>query len=69
MTWYVELPRLDLGRMEAYFDRGEKFMRHIEQDWRSKKLRQRHPQWELVRSIGQAVMEQTPALQMTDMVA
>ena len=69
MRWYVQLPRLDIGRMEAYFDRGEKFVRHIEPDWRSKKFRQKHPQWELVSSIGQAVMEKTTALQITDMVA
>jgi hypothetical protein len=69
MDWYLKMPRIDLGKMEVYFDRGERFMRHIEQDWRSKQIRKRHPQWELVSSIGQAVMEKTPALQMVDMVA
>src|SRR5260370_21891260 len=69
MNWYAELPGLDIGKMEAYFDRGEKFMRHVEPDWRNKKIRQRHPQWELVSSITQAVMETTTALQMTDVVA
>jgi hypothetical protein len=69
MRWYIELPRVDLGKMEVYFDRSEKFMRHIEPDWRSKEIRKRHPQWDLVSSIGQAVMEKTPALQMTDVVA
>ena len=69
MNWYGELQRLDIGRIEAYFDRGEKFMRHVEPDWRSKQIRKRHPQWELVNSICPAVMEKTPALQITDVVA
>jgi hypothetical protein len=66
---YSELPRVDIGTVEAYFDRGEKFMRHVEQDWRSKQIRDRYPGWELVSSIGQAIMEKTPPLQMTDVVA
>lgn len=69
MNWYAELPGVHIGKMEAYFDRGEKFMRHVEQDWRSKRIRQRHPQWELISAIAAAVMQTTPALQMTDMVA
>lgn len=69
MNWYADLPGLEIGRMEAYFDRNEKFMRHIEPDWRSKKIKKRHPQWELVSSISQAPMRHTPALQMTDVVA
>jgi ribosomal protein L35 len=69
MNWYAELPRLDIGKMDVYFDRNEKFMRHIQPDWTSKQIRKRHPQWELVNSIGQAIMETTPALQMTDVVA
>jgi hypothetical protein len=69
MEWYAGLPGLEFGKMEAYFDRNEKFMRHIEPDWRSKKIKERHPQWELVERISQAVMEQTPALQITDAVA
>jgi hypothetical protein len=69
MNWYAELPGLEIGKMEAYFDRNEKFMRHIEPDWRNKKIKKKHPQWELVSSISQATMERTPALQMTDVVA
>jgi hypothetical protein len=69
MNWHAELPGLEIGRMEAYFDRNEKFMRHIEPDWRSKKTRKKHPQWELVSSISQASMKNIPALQMTDVVA
>ncbi len=69
MKWYFEMPRIDFGLMEVYFDRNEKFMRHIEPDWRNKEIRRRHPMWNLVGSIGQAVMENTPALQMSDVVA
>jgi hypothetical protein len=70
MEWYYEgLAGLDIGKMEAYFDRTEKFMRHIEPDWRSPKLRKRYPHWELVSSITQATMEHTTALQIVDVVA
>jgi len=69
MNWYAELPGLDTGKMEAYFDRNEKFMRHIEPDWRNKTIRKRYPQWELVSSISQTTMQNAPALQMTDVVA
>jgi len=69
INWYSELPRLDIGGVEVYFDRGEKFMRHIEQDWRSKEIKSRYPGREVVSSIGQAIMEKTPALQITDVVA
>jgi hypothetical protein len=63
MNWYAELPGLEIGKMEAYFDRNEKFMRYIEPDWRSKKIKKRHPQWELVGSVSQAAMKHCPALQ------
>jgi hypothetical protein len=67
--WYGKLPDLLLGAMEVYFDRNEPFMRHIHQDWTSKKLRSRFPGWEIVKYIGPAVVENTPALQMADVIA
>jgi hypothetical protein len=69
MEWYSQLPRVDIGKVEAYFDRGEKFMRHVEQDWRNKRIRDRYAGWELVSSIEQATMEKTPALQIADVIA
>jgi hypothetical protein len=53
MNWYAELPRLDVGKMKAYSDRNENFMRYLQPDWSSKSIKKRHPQWELV-SIWQA---------------
>jgi hypothetical protein len=70
MEWYYkDLQGVDIGKMEAYFDRSEKFMRHVEPDWRSPQIRKRHPHWELVNSITQATMEGTVALQIADVIA
>jgi hypothetical protein len=69
VEWYSKLPRVDIGKLEACFDRGEKFMRHIEQDWTNKQVRDRYPGWEVVGSINQAIMEKTPPLQITDVAA
>lgn len=69
VKWYSELRRVDIGKLEAFFDRGEQFMRHVEQDWKSKQIKDRYPGWELIGSIGQATMEETPPLQITDVVA
>jgi hypothetical protein len=69
IDWYGQLPGLDLGAVEAYFDRNESFMRHIQPDWTSKKIRKLHPYWELVKTITAVEMEYSPALQMTDFIA
>jgi hypothetical protein len=70
LKWYYEdLQGVDVGKIEAYFDRTEKFMRHVEPDWINPKIRKRHPNWELVSSITQATMEKTVALQITDVIA
>jgi hypothetical protein len=70
MEWYYkDLQGVDIGKVEAYFDRNEKFMRHVEPDWRNPQIRKRHPHWELVGSITQATMERTTALQITDVIA
>jgi hypothetical protein len=59
---------VDIGKLEACFDRGEKFMRHVEQDWKSK-YKDRYPGREVVGSIGQTTMVETPPLQIADVVA
>ena len=69
INWYAELPGVEIGHFCAYFDRNEKFMRHIEQDWRSKEIRKRYPKWSLVKEIAQVDMDSSPRLQMTDVVA
>jgi hypothetical protein len=66
--WFQELPSPILDNMEFYFDRNELYMRHVYADWKSRRIRQQHPIWELVRTIAPAVMEITPALQMVDMI-
>lgn len=57
----------DRGYLVGRTDKHVAF--RLEPDWRSQEIRKRHPQWELVSSIGQATMEKTPALQMTDMAS
>src|SRR5437588_742726 len=68
-AWYEKLPDLILEAIEAYFDRNEPFMRHIEPDWRSKELIKRYPGWGLVKTIVPVGMEHSPAIQMADVIA
>jgi hypothetical protein len=67
--WYRGLKNVSLGKIEAFFDRNEEFMRHIYADWTSKVIRRRDPFWELVGSIGASDMEDTTALQIADVIA
>lgn len=69
MEWYAQIPGVHIGEIEAYFDQNEPFMRHVQQDWTSKEIRKKHPQWKLVSSIASTKMQSTPALQIADMVA
>ena len=69
LDWYLNSETRVLDLMELVFDRNEPFMRHLDADWRSKSIRRRYPMWDCVRSIGSAVAEHTPALQMTDFIA
>jgi hypothetical protein len=54
--------------IDAFFDQNELFMRHIRADWKSKKIKQQYPIWNLVRVIEEADMKKTPALQMADFI-
>jgi hypothetical protein len=69
MDWYGKLPDKILDAIECYWDRNEPFMRHIEQDWRSKEIRRWYPVWNLIRIIVPVDMEFSPALQMSDVIA
>lgn len=69
LDWYGKLSNGKLRNIDLVFDRNEPFMRHLRPDWESKKFRQHHPSWKIVRSMISAQMRLTPALQMTDMIA
>lgn len=69
IEWYSNLPGLDIGRVEAFFDRNEPFLKQIHPDWTSPKIRQRYPGWELIKIIAPVKMQNCPAIQMTDMIA
>lgn len=69
MDWYAEIPGVEIGEIEIYFDRNEGFMRHIEQDWRSPEIRKKHPQCRLVKAVTAVEMQVTPALQIADVIA
>jgi len=69
MDWYAEIPGVEIGEVQICFDRNEGFMRHIEQDWRSKEIHKKHPKWRLVKSVTAAEMQSTPALQIADVIA
>ena len=67
MDWfYRPSESLFVDTIDVFFDRGERFMRHIRADWESKKLRKQYPVWNLVRVIEAVNMKRTPPLQMTD---
>ncbi|MBI4444123.1 MAG: DUF3800 domain-containing protein [Acidobacteria bacterium] len=67
--WYEKFDDPILEPMEIYFDRDEPFMRNIEADWKSSKMRNRFPALNLIRAIEQADMKLFPPLQAADMVA
>src|SRR5258708_936594 len=67
--WYAEIPGVHIGEIQVYFDRNEPYIRHIREDWTSKKIRRKHPHWNLVKSITEAEMQSTPALQIADVIA
>ena len=69
LDWYAAFPDPILDVLDACFDRNEAFMRYLYADWTSKKLRSLYPVWNLIRSVGDSAMEQTPGLQLADMVA
>jgi hypothetical protein len=69
LDWYVEFSDPILDTLEIFFDQGEPYMGHIQNDWNNKKLRQKLPVLELIRTIAPADMRLTPPIQAADMVA
>lgn len=70
MEWhYKNLAGVDVGQVEAFFDRNEPFLRHIQPDWENHKIREQYPAWALVKAIAPAEMQNSPAIQMTDVIA
>ncbi len=66
--WYGRFPDLILDVIDAFFDQGEPFMRHVLDDWTSKKFKKRFPFWNMVRTVAPVVMEHTPPVQMADVI-
>lgn len=69
VEWYWALKDSILDVMEIYFDRDEPYLTHIQEDWRSKKVRRRYPAWAIIRTIAPADMRLTIPLQIADMFA
>lgn len=67
--WYIKFPDPILDVIELYFDRGEAFMEHLDNDWKNAEFRRQHPMWELISTIAPVSMKQTPRVQVADMVA
>lgn len=67
--WYLEFPDKIITSMQFYFDRNERFRRHVYADWKCKQLVRCYPAWGLITAIGEAKMNSEPALQMVDMIA
>ncbi len=68
LEWYGRFPDKIMGAIDAYFDRGEQFMRHIDADWKNKRIRKEYPAWNLIRTIAPVDMRVTPPIQMADMI-
>lgn len=69
LDWYCGFPDQIIDVMDLYFDQGERFMKHLEQDWKSADMRAQFPLWGLVRMIAPVEMKMTPGVQMADMMA
>ncbi len=67
--WYTDLPDRVLDVLDMYFDRGEPYLAHIQEDWRTKRIRRQYPAWDLIRTIAPADMRTTIPLQVADMFA
>jgi hypothetical protein len=67
--WYCGFPDKIIDVMEFYFDRGERFMSHIWDDWNSEEFRTHHPMWGMIRTIAPVDMKLTPGIQVADMFA
>jgi len=67
--WYAKFPEPILDVIEMYFDRNEKFMEHLDADWRDKEFCRQHPAWDLVRTIAPVKMKETPGVQVADLFA
>jgi hypothetical protein len=66
---YGSLPDHKTNVMDLFFDRGEGFMKHLDADWKSDECRKRYPMWNIVRTIAPVAMQQTPGVQMADVIA
>lgn len=66
--WYARFPDPILSAMELYFDSGEPFMRHVDADWKNKKMKKEYPALEIIRTIAPVNMKITPPIQMADMI-
>src|SRR5260370_40585357 len=67
--WYSNSRGVDIGHVEAFFDRNEQFLKQIHPDWTNHTIRERFPAWALVKTIAPVEMQNCPAIQMTDMIA
>jgi hypothetical protein len=68
-VWFSESPTRLLEKIDVIYDRDEDFLRHIDADWRNKKIRRRYPWWDLINTVAPANSKLTPALQAADMLA
>lgn len=57
------------GRIEAFFDRGDPFMKHVMKQWEGKRLHKQFPVLELVSTVGPVDMKAHPPVQAADMFA
>jgi len=69
LNWYGDFEEPILNVIDVFFDRGERFIGHVKNDWNSERQRRRYPVLALIRAITEADMRHTPPLQAVDMLA
>lgn len=67
-TLLKEFPGI-IDVIDMWFDHNEKFMRHLQEDWRNPAIKRKFPTWKIVRTIAEADMRTTIPLQVADMMA
>ena len=59
----------EMNRLQFFFDLGEPFYGHTRDRWLSTRARKEETLWHHVSAITEVAMQETPALQIADMVA
>jgi hypothetical protein len=66
---YIDSDVPVISSIEAFYDRDETFLKHIHKDWNNKRIHARLPFLKCLKMVAQVASEDTPAVQVADMIA